>query len=136
MADRATKKKTISSATRRCRYRRYVYFAPDDLGPVKAAAARANMTFSGFVRSLALEGAGVRPFLSEEDRAVIELLIAHMRAISANLNQLSRALHAHRPDCAAEIGAHIHDVRALVLAQARELIRIRERSAKWRRGGG
>jgi hypothetical protein len=128
-------KNATSSATRRDRFRGYVCFAPEELEAVKVAAARANMTFSRFVRSLSLEGAGVRPLLNEEDRAVFELLIDHMRAISANLNQVSRALHMHRPDRAAEIGVHLRDVRALVVAQSRELDRIRERSAKLRLRG-
>jgi hypothetical protein len=66
-------------------------FSATDMARIEAVAARAGLTVSAFMRSLTLEGAGVRPFLTEEDRAVLGLLLCDLKAVGVNLNQLARA---------------------------------------------
>jgi len=58
-----------------------------------AAAEQAGMSLSGFMRSLTLDGAGVVPFLTEDDRAVFALLHRELRAVGLNLNGLARGVH-------------------------------------------
>ena len=71
----------------------HIRFSPSEFETLEAAASAANMTVSAFVRSLSMEGAGVRPFLGEGDRAVLGLLAEGMRAIGGNLNQIARAIN-------------------------------------------
>jgi hypothetical protein len=68
-------------------------FSACELAAITSAAMAADMTISGFLRSLTLEGAGVRPFFSDDDRAVLEVLIFDIRAIGINLNQVARELN-------------------------------------------
>ncbi|MBW6425428.1 plasmid mobilization relaxosome protein MobC [Rhizobium sp. XQZ8] len=68
-------------------------FSASELAAITSAATAADMTVSGFLRCLTLEGAGVRPFFSEDDRAVLEVLIFDIRAIGINLNQVGRELN-------------------------------------------
>lgn len=49
------------------------------------------MSVSAFLRSLLLEGAGVRPILTAEDRLIIAALLEDMRMIGINLNQVARS---------------------------------------------
>ena len=72
----------------------HVRFSSDELCAVEQAADDAGMTLSAFLRSLSLDGAGVRPLFSDEDRAVLALLCREIRAIGVNLNQLARAVNA------------------------------------------
>lgn len=76
-------------------------FSATDMARIEATAARAGLTVSAFMRSLTLEGAGVRPFLTEEDRAVLGLLLCDLKVVGINLNQLARAANrrqAGRPE--------------------------------------
>ncbi|TIT42241.1 MAG: MobC family plasmid mobilization relaxosome protein, partial [Mesorhizobium sp.] len=75
----------------------------DEYAAIEKAAKAADMTVSGFFRSLVIEGAGARPFLTEEDRLVMALLLEDMRAIGVNLNQVARALNSGK-------GVHPSDV--------------------------
>jgi hypothetical protein len=65
-------------------------FSKTEIERVEHAAEAAEMTVSGFLRSLILEGAGVRPFLTDADRAVLSLLLSDIKAVGVNLNQLAR----------------------------------------------
>ncbi len=112
----------------------HIRFSPAEFAAIEAAAERADTTIAGFVRSLSLEGAGVRPCLSETDRAVFALLLQDMRAIGGNLNQMARALNGGRSIPAPEIAANIHDARAIATVLANELKDLAKRSGSSRRG--
>ncbi|MBE0579991.1 plasmid mobilization relaxosome protein MobC [Devosia sp.] len=68
----------------------------NELQQIEAAAEAADLTVSSFIRSLSLEGAGVKPFLSYEDRLVFAALAEEFRAVGVNLNQIARAINAKR----------------------------------------
>ena len=112
----------------------HIRFSLAEFAAIEAAADDADTTISGFVRSLSLEGAGVRPCLTEADRAVFALLLEDMRAIGGNLNQVARALNGGRSIPAPEIVANIHDARAIATVLANELKGLAKRSGSSRRG--
>ncbi|RVP75493.1 plasmid mobilization protein, partial [Sinorhizobium meliloti] len=68
----------------------------DEHAAIERAAEGAGMTVSSFFRSLNLEGAGVRPMLTGDDRLVMAALLEDMRMIGINLNQVARALNSGR----------------------------------------
>ncbi|MDV3253534.1 MobC family plasmid mobilization relaxosome protein [Devosia sp. BK] len=68
----------------------------NELQQIEAAAEAADLTVSSFIRSLSLEGAGVKPFLAYEDRLVFAALAEEFRAVGVNLNQIARAINAKR----------------------------------------
>ena len=106
----------------------------DEFATLEAAAARADLTVSAFVRSLSLEGAGIYPFLSEADRAIIELLGQDVRSISNNLNQLARAINAGGSVPASDVAGRIDDARAIASTIAAELAGMTRRAGAARRG--
>jgi hypothetical protein len=55
--------RSISEASKRKDRVAHVRFSPAEFNALEAAASAAGMTVSAFVRSLSMEGAGVRPFL-------------------------------------------------------------------------
>ncbi|NLS07121.1 mobilization protein [Rhizobium sp. P32RR-XVIII] len=103
-------------------------FAASELVAVEEAAERAGMTLSAFIRSLTLDGAGVLPFLTEEDRAVFDLLHRDIRAIGVNLNSLTRL--AHQRTVPIEISNVLQDFQPVVAALALELRRLAARSGR------
>lgn len=111
----------------------HIRFSPAEFAAIEEAADHADTTISGFVRSLSLEGAGVRPCLTEADRAVFALLLEDMRAIGGNLNQMARALNGGRSIPAPEIAANIHDAWAIATVLANELKGLAKRSGTSRR---
>ncbi|RWO28651.1 MAG: MobC family plasmid mobilization relaxosome protein [Mesorhizobium sp.] len=108
----------------------------DEYATIENAAKAADMTVSGFFRSLILEGAGVRPVLTKEDRAVMALLLEDMRAIGVNLNQVARSLNSgkgvHPGDVDINLG-NVQRVQAAVMTELRSLAR---RAGYKRRGEG
>jgi hypothetical protein len=94
------------------------------------------MTVSAFVRSLAIEGAGVRPFLAEEDRAVLALLAGGMRAIGGNLNQIARAINTGSVPAEEELSGRIKDAHVVATTVASEFAEMTRRAAAHRRGEG
>ncbi|RWD28691.1 MobC family plasmid mobilization relaxosome protein [Mesorhizobium sp.] len=108
----------------------------DEYAAIEKAAKAADMTVSGFFRSLILEGAGVRPVLTKEDRAVMALLLEDMRAIGVNLNQVARSLNSgkgvHPGDVDINVG-NVQRVQAAVMTELRSLAR---RAGYMRRGEG
>ncbi|MDQ6436294.1 plasmid mobilization relaxosome protein MobC [Mesorhizobium sp. LHD-90] len=94
------------------------------------------MTVSAFVRSLSIEGAGVRPFLADGDRAVLGLLADGMRAIGGNLNQIARAINTGRVPAEDELVGSIKDAHVVATTVASELAAMTRRSATLRRGEG
>ena len=112
----------------------HIRFSPAEFDAIEAAARAAGMTVSAFVRSLSMEGAGVRPFLGEGDRAVLGLLIDGMRAIGTNLNQIARAINTGRAPVDKDLAGTIRDVHAVATTVAAELADMTRRSAAIRRG--
>jgi len=112
----------------------HIRLSPEEFAAIEAAAVRAELTISGFVRSLTLEGAGVQPCLTEAERAVFGLLLADMRTIGGNLNQVARTLNGGRMVADPDLDASIRDVRALVIALSNELKGLTIRSGSSRRG--
>src|SRR5438552_16635301 len=74
----------------------HIRFSDDEMQALEAAAEQAGLSVSAFVRSLSLEGAGIRPFMSRDDRAIIEMLVQDMRVVGRNINQLGRSLSARQ----------------------------------------
>jgi hypothetical protein len=114
----------------------HIRFSPADFDALEAAATSAGMTVSAFVRSLAMEGAGVRPFLGEGDRAILGLLADGMRAIGGNLNQIARAINTGTVPSESDITGNIKDAHSVATTLASELAQMTRRSAAARRGEG
>ncbi|AZO22590.1 MULTISPECIES: plasmid mobilization relaxosome protein MobC [unclassified Mesorhizobium] len=112
----------------------HIRFAEDEISAVETAAERAGLSVSAFIRSLSLEGAGVRPFMNREDRAVLEMLIQDMRAVGGNLNQIARALNGSRSVAGSDLKGAIDDARAIATTVAAELAAMTKRAGASRRG--
>lgn len=114
----------------------HIRFSPAEHDALEAVAGAADMTVSAFIRSLSMEGAGVRPFLGEGDRAVLGLLADGMRAIGGNLNQIARAVNAGKVPAEADVAGSIKDAHSVATALASELTEMTRRTATARRGEG
>ncbi|RUM96328.1 plasmid mobilization relaxosome protein MobC [Pseudaminobacter arsenicus] len=114
----------------------HIRLSPTEFDALKEAARAAGMTVSAFVRSLSMEGAGVRPFLGEGDRAVLGLLADGMRAIGRNLNQIARAVNTGKVPAEAQFAGNIKDAHSVAITVASELAEMARRSAALRRGEG
>lgn len=112
----------------------HVRLSDDEMRAVEDAAARAGLSVSAFLRSLSLEGAGVRPFMSRQDRAIIEVLLQDMRAVGGNLNQIARALNTTRTVADPDLMGAIDDARAIATTVASELASMTKRVGAARRG--
>ncbi len=97
-----------------------------ELVAVEAAARQSEMSVSAFIRSSVLDGAGILPFLSEEERAIFELLHRDLRAIGVNLHGFVRL--SHRGSIPVEVAANLHDLQFLVAGLALELRRLATRT--------
>jgi hypothetical protein len=106
----------------------------DEFEATEKAAKSADMTVSGFFRSLILEGAGVRPILTKEDRAVMALLLEDMRAIGVNLNQVARSLNSGKSIHPSEIDINLGNVQRIQAAVMTELRTLAKRAGHRRRG--
>lgn len=109
-------------------------FSASELAAIEHAAVAAGLSVSAFIRSLTLEGAGVQPFLTEEDHAVIEMLSAEMRSIGVNLNQLGRRFHTTGGVSASDVSASLVEVQRLAAAIVIELRRFAAHGVHRRRG--
>ncbi|MFU0505751.1 plasmid mobilization protein [Pseudaminobacter sp. NGMCC 1.201702] len=121
----------------RKRFRRekiaHVRLSEAEFAAVKAAADRASLSVSAFVRALALEGAGEKPFLCPADKAIIQLLGQDMRSVGNNLNQVVRALNAGRSVDCSYLAAAIDDARAIATTVVSELALMTKNAAAARR---
>lgn len=108
----------------------------DEYAAIEKAAKAADMTVSGFFRSLILEGAGVRPVLTKEDRAVMALLLEDMRAIGVNLNQVARSLNSGKGVHPGDIDINLGNVQRVQAAVMTELRSLARRAGHNRRGEG
>jgi hypothetical protein len=114
----------------------HIRFSSAEYDALEAAASAARMTVSAFVRSLSMEGAGVRPFLGEGDRLVLGLLADGMRAIGGNLNQIARAINTGTVPIEGGITGSIKDAHSVATTLAAELAQMTRRAAAARRGEG
>jgi hypothetical protein len=128
--------RSASEASKRKDRVAHIRFSPTEFEALEAAARAAEMTVSAFVRSLSMEGAGVRPFLGDSDRLVLGLLADGMRAIGGNLNQIARAINTGRVPTEGDIAGSIRDAHSVATALAAELAEMTRRSAAARRGEG
>jgi hypothetical protein len=126
--------RSISEVSKRKEKVAHIRFSPVEYDALEAAARAAGMTVSGFVRSLSMEGAGVRPFLGEGDRALVALLADGMRAIGGNLNQIARAINTGRTPIGNDVAGSIKDAHSVATALASELAHMTQRTAAARRG--
>lgn len=101
---------------------------------IQTAAEASGLSVSAFLRSLMLEGAGVKPFLQEQDRAVMSLLHEDMRAIGVNLNQMARALNSQRSVHPSELSISLANVQAVAAQCLLELRSLAKRAGHQRRG--
>lgn len=108
----------------------------DEYAAIEKAAEAADMTVSGFFRSLIIEGAGARPFLTEEDRLVMALLLEDMRAIGVNLNQVARALNSGKGVHPSDVDINLGNVQRVQAAVMTELRSLAKRAGHKRRGEG
>lgn len=95
-------------------------FSPSEIAAVSKAATAAGVTVSAFIRSLSMEGAGVEPFLNEDDRIVFDRLREEVRRVGVNLNGLLRSVHRgiiREP----EIAEDLKELRPVVAALMIEL---------------
>ncbi|WP_353646770.1 plasmid mobilization relaxosome protein MobC [Mesorhizobium sp. WSM2239] len=114
----------------------HVRFSASEFDALEAAARAAGMTVSAFVRSLSTEGAGVRPFLGDGDRAVLGLLADGMRVVGGNLNQIARAFNTGRIPAEEDLVGTVRDAHVIATTVAAELASMTRRSAAARRGKG
>ncbi|WP_087002941.1 plasmid mobilization protein [Rhizobium sullae] len=108
----------------------------DEYAALEEAAKAADMTVSGFFRSLTLEGAGVRPIMTKDDRLVMAMLLEDMRMIGVNLNQVARALNSGRGVDPSELDINLANVQRVQAAVMTELRALTKRAGHQRRGGG
>lgn len=122
-----------SEASKRRNKVAHFRLSPAEFDALEAAAGAAGLTISAFIRSLSLEGAGVRPFLGAGDRAVLDLLADGMRAIGANLNKIARAINTGRVPVEGNVAGSIKDAHIIATTVASELAAMTRRSAATRR---
>lgn len=112
----------------------HIRFSVSENAAIECAAAAAGFTLSAFMRSLALEGAGVHPFFTEEDDPILSLLLSELRAVGVNLNQVARQLNrnAHAD---ATLRNSLYEVTGAVAALAVEFRGYAMRGSRRRRSG-
>jgi len=112
----------------------HVRVTGEEHAAIEKAAADAGMTVSSFFRSLNLEGAGVRPILTGEDRLVMAALLEDMRMIGINLNQVARALNSGCGVHPGELDINLQNVQRIQAAVMSELRSLARRAGYQRRG--
>lgn len=112
----------------------HVRVTGDEHASIEKAAEDADMTVSSFFRSLLLEGAGVRPMLTGDDRLVMAALLEDMRMIGINLNQVARALNSGRGVHPSELDINLENVQRVQAAVMSELRALTRRAGYQRRG--
>ncbi len=101
---------------------------------IEEAAKSAGMSVSAFFRLLLLEGAGVRPILTAEDRLIMAALLEDMRMIGINLNQVARSLNAGKAVHPSELDINLGNVQRIQAAVMSELRTLSRRAGHERRG--
>jgi ethanolamine utilization microcompartment shell protein EutL len=101
---------------------------------IDEAAKSAGMSVSAFFRSLLLEGAGVRPIMTSDDRLIMAALLEDMRMIGINLNQVARSLNASKGVHPSELDINLGNVQRIQGAVMLELRALSRRAGHERRG--
>ncbi len=109
-------------------------YSSSEFAAIEHASASAGMTVSGFLRSLSLDGAGVLPFLTDEDRAVLALIRSELRAIGVNLNGLARAANHGAGPAKTDLSEAVARLWPALAAVAFELDRYTARIARRQSG--
>jgi Mobilization protein NikA len=104
------------------------------MAAIERAAERAGLTVSAFMRSLSLEGAGIRPFFTDADRAILLLLLTGLRRAGVNLNRFARSANSGGPNRLAGMPDAIGDLQKVVAALMLELRAFAERGSRFRTG--
>jgi len=136
MTDFATDGSFIASADERKDKVVHARFSTSEMTRIERAAESAGLTVSAFMRSLSLEGAGVRPFFTDDDRTILGLLLSDVRAVGVNLNQLARAANRRGPGWSEEEREAMDDVQRVVAALLLELRSFADRGARMRTRAG
>ncbi|WP_018236814.1 hypothetical protein [Ensifer sp. BR816] len=102
---------------------------------IEKAAEDADMTVSSFFRSLLLEGAGVRPMLTSDDRLVMAALLEDMRIeeMRRRLKQLAQLGAAGGGGSGGASGVHGSASKGRGLLERRRSQR-RQQTGRWRHG--
>lgn len=100
---------------------------------ISEAAKQAGMSVSAFFGSLLLEGAGVRPFLTADDRLIMAALLEDMRMIGINLNQVARSLNSGKSVHPSELDINLGNVQRIQAAVLSELRALSRRAGHERR---
>ncbi|WP_433850636.1 plasmid mobilization protein [Brucella pseudogrignonensis] len=100
----------------------------DEYDAIYEAAKAAEMSMSAFFKAVFLQGAGVKPVFSDEDRALLSLMLEDMRMIGVNLNQVARALNSGKSVSDSETRMIVGDVQKMQVAVLSELRRASKRS--------
>ena len=100
---------------------------------ISEAAKLAGMSVSAFFRSLLLEGAGVRPILTADDRLIMAALLEDMRMIGINLNQVARSLNSGKSVHPSELDINLGNVQRIQAAVLSELRALSRRAGHERR---
>jgi hypothetical protein len=114
----------------------HIRLSASEYDALEQAAKAAGTSISAFVRSLSLEGAGVRPFLGKTDRAVLALLAEGLWAIGKNLSQITRAINRGQIPAEEDLAGTVRDARVAATTVAVELSDLTRRAALARRGKG
>lgn len=129
--------KAVGSASSKRKDRvAHIRLSAIELDALDQAATAAGMSVSAFVRSLCLEGVGRRPFLSDGDRVILDLLANGLRTIAAHLNQIARAINIGRIPVEEHVAGSVRDAHVVATTVAAELADMTRRSALARRGEG
>jgi hypothetical protein len=131
MKDVATGSRLLAGAERKNKVV-HARFSASELTRIERAAERAGLTVSAFMRSLSLEGAGVRPFFTAEDRVLLGALWKDLRAVGVNLDQLARAAN-RRHSRFDEERAVLDDVQRAMAALVYEIGVFADRGARLRK---
>jgi hypothetical protein len=127
----ATESVTVHASERKTRVV-HARFSASEIALIEKAAMEAELTVSAFMRSLTLEGAGVKPFFTEADRAILGLLLSDVRALGVNLNRIGRAANRRQDNRSEEERRVIDDVHRVFAALLIELSFFVERGARMR----
>ncbi|RBO87700.1 plasmid mobilization protein [Pseudochrobactrum asaccharolyticum] len=95
---------------------------------IHEAAAKVGMSPSAFMRSTVLEGAGVKPFLTENDRLIFALILEDLRKVGVNLNQISVAINSKKYPVPEEVALHQMNVLKSHAAIFHEVKRLHEKT--------
>jgi Mobilization protein NikA len=109
-------------------------FSTSEMAAIERAAQNAGLGLSAFMRSLTLEGAGVRPFFTDDDRVILMLLLTGLRSAGVNLNQFARSVNSAEPNRLAGVPDAIGDLQKVVAALMLELRAFAERGSRFRTG--